>query len=300
MATKLTSFLSTNIRDATSAGRTLLTAANAGAQRTALDAQQTLVSGTNIKTINGNSLLGSGNVTISATPAGSGTEIQYKNGSSLGAISGSSVSGSNVTFGGTVRATTSLIIDTGNSFTDYTLTRNGTTGLLSISSPQGGEFSGVAVSALSFDYIMSNANYRDFYVRFGANDVARYLIQRNGATGILDINGNQVGFNGLNLMENSEVYFDARPLRIGIYNDWTDTSNYERVGIEWSSNVCTMQMQAAGTGTRRDFNLILRPSSSLTPANNGDLAIQATSNTSLTFKYKGSDGTVRSGSITLS
>jgi hypothetical protein len=46
-------------------------------------------------------------------------------------------------------------------------------------------------------------------------------------------------------------------------------------------------------------NLILKPNASITPAANGDLAIQATSNTSLTFKYKGSDGTVRSGSITL-
>lgn len=41
-------------------------------------------------------------------------------------------------------------------------------------------------------------------------------------------------------------------------------------------------------------------SSSVTPSNNGDLMFQATSDTSLTFKYKGSDGTVRSGSITLS
>lgn len=31
----------------------------------------------------------------------------------------------------------------------------------------------------------------------------------------------------------------------------------------------------------------------------GNLVIQATSNTSLTFKYRGSDGVVRSGSITL-
>ena len=46
--------------------------------------------------------------------------------------------------------------------------------------------------------------------------------------------------------------------------------------------------------------LTLKPVASTTPANNGDLQIQATSNTSLTFKYKGSDGTVRSGSITLS
>lgn len=50
------------------------------------------------------------------------------------------------------------------------------------------------------------------------------------------------------------------------------------------------------TGTTPVFN----PASSVTPANNGNLVIQATSNTSLTFKLKGSDGTVRSGSITLS
>jgi hypothetical protein len=42
------------------------------------------------------------------------------------------------------------------------------------------------------------------------------------------------------------------------------------------------------------------PGASVTPANNGDVTWQLTSNTSLTFKAKGSDGTVRSGSVTLS
>ena len=42
------------------------------------------------------------------------------------------------------------------------------------------------------------------------------------------------------------------------------------------------------------------PASSVTPVDNGDLVIEATSNTSLTFRYKGSDGTVRSASLTLS
>jgi hypothetical protein len=42
------------------------------------------------------------------------------------------------------------------------------------------------------------------------------------------------------------------------------------------------------------------PSASITPTNNGDLVVEATSNTSLTFKYKGSDGTVRTASLTLS
>lgn len=46
--------------------------------------------------------------------------------------------------------------------------------------------------------------------------------------------------------------------------------------------------------------LILHPGSTVTPANNGELVIEATSNTTLTFKLKGTDGTVRSGTLTLS
>lgn len=40
--------------------------------------------------------------------------------------------------------------------------------------------------------------------------------------------------------------------------------------------------------------------SSITPINNGELVFEATSDTTITVKYKGSDGTVRSGTITLS
>lgn len=47
-------------------------------------------------------------------------------------------------------------------------------------------------------------------------------------------------------------------------------------------------------------DIVLSPASSATPANNGNLVIEATSNTSVTFKLKGSDGVVRSGAITLS
>ena len=49
--------------------------------------QAALVSGTNIKTINSNSLLGSGDLTIATSPAGSNTEIQYNNSGSFGASS---------------------------------------------------------------------------------------------------------------------------------------------------------------------------------------------------------------------
>lgn len=60
-------------------------ATSAPAARAALSAQETLVSGTNIKTVNGNNLLGSGNLTINATPAGSSTQIQFNNAGAFGA-----------------------------------------------------------------------------------------------------------------------------------------------------------------------------------------------------------------------
>ena len=49
--------------------------------------QAALVSGTNIKTINSNSILGSGDLAITASPAGSNTQIQYNN---SGAFAGNS------------------------------------------------------------------------------------------------------------------------------------------------------------------------------------------------------------------
>ena len=52
-------------------GNVNITAANVGAQ-------QTLVSGTNIKTINNESLLGSGNISISATGAVTGVKGNSK------------------------------------------------------------------------------------------------------------------------------------------------------------------------------------------------------------------------------
>ena len=45
--------------------------------------QDTLVSGTNIKTLNNTSLLGSGNITLNATPSGVAGAIQFSNGSAF-------------------------------------------------------------------------------------------------------------------------------------------------------------------------------------------------------------------------
>lgn len=47
----------------------------------------------------------------------------------------------------------------------------------------------------------------------------------------------------------------TNPQSYRVYNTFTDSSNYERFGINWASNLLTLVNEAAGTGTLRVFNL---------------------------------------------
>ena len=71
---------------------------------------------------------------------------------------------------------------------------------------------------------------------------------------------------------------------------------YNAVGLGSNSSVignsATLTFKAFGTP-------ILTPAASSVPTVNGELTVEATSNTSLTFRLKGTDGTVRSASLTL-
>jgi hypothetical protein len=62
-----------------------------------------------------------------------------------------------------------------------------------------------------------------------------------------------------------------------------------------AAHVCVTAGTPGTWGTIPVFGL-----DSVTPANNGDLVVECTSNTQLTFKYKGSDGVVRSNTLALS
>jgi hypothetical protein len=83
-------------------------------------------------------------------------------------------------------------------------------------------------------------------------------------------------------------------------------------GNPWDTVDLALRRSSAGVvevnngtaGTFRDLrvrNTIQRSgiATTVTPATNGDLVIEQTSDTSITFKMKGSDGTVRSASLTL-
>lgn len=92
---------------------------------------------------------------------------------------------------------------------------------------------------------------------------------------------------------NTGVYFsgaDAMGLSTGGAHALHIDSS-QRIGIGTQSPAYDVQVIG---------DVVTRPSASILPATIGDLVVEATNNTTLTFKLKGSDGTVRSATLTLS
>lgn len=69
----------------------------------------------------------------------------------------------------------------------------------------------------------------------------------------------------------------------------TSTTGLTNIAIESTS----------GNVIHRGGSWTIQPPASVTPATNGDLTVEATSNTTLTFKLKGTDGVVRTGTLAL-
>jgi hypothetical protein len=76
------------------------------------------------------------------------------------------------------------------------------------------------------------------------------------------------------------------------------TSEQLRLGYD-AATYAACTVNAAGE-LKIAAPLAWRPPASYTPVVNGDLTVEATSNTTLTFRLKGTDGTVRSAALTLS
>lgn len=84
-------------------------------------------------------------------------------------------------------------------------------------------------------------------------------------------------------LSNYALYMSAGDIFSSTAQTWTLGGNLTISGADISTN----------------GNLTIKPGSSVTPANNGELTFQATSNTSVTVKLKGTDGIVRSAVLTL-
>jgi hypothetical protein len=96
-------------------------------------------------------------------------------------------------------------------------------------------------------------------------------------------------------------------MNIGLYgnavNGATNYALYMSAGDIFSAAAQTWTLGGKLTITGADIqtsgNLTIKPGSAVTPVNLGEMTFQATSNTTVTIKLKGSDGIVRTADITL-
>ena len=177
--------------------------------------------------------------TLTLTPTGSCTTVQLE----LGSV----FSGYTATTGTAVTTTNNINVPSGGmTIANQILEGNGTNNLPSYS------FSSFPTYGMYFDNTAGIAFTHSANVSFGTrtNFLAIPSTSSLGWTngnlgGTLDTIITRDAANTL-AQRNST---NAQTFRL--YNSFTDSSNYERLGINWSSNTATIQTENAGTGTRR-------------------------------------------------
>lgn len=96
-------------------------------------------------------------------------------------------------------------------------------------------------------------------------------------------------------------YRNVAGLRFGWVASATDATQSIDTAIGRNA-AGVVEVNNGTAGTLRDIKVrqaVQSPQASVSPAANGEMVVEATSNTTLTFKLKGSDGTVRSATLTL-
>lgn len=144
----------------------------------------------------------------------------------------------------------------------------------------------------------------------GADDLALYY---DGTQGVIDSTGGLQINDTLDLAGTpayDAITFGSADRGIGVSGTgdlvfWANASDVIAFGSD--SRIGAKYVTIDIGNSRLDVDLDMDvdgpiefiPDASATPSNNGDLVVEATSNTTLTFKLKGTDGTVRSGTLTL-
>lgn len=138
--------------------------------------------------------------------------------------------------------------------------------------------------------VYKNGDGVETYSRDYANDTLNSTLLAN-LSGLSGTSGYVIQFTGASTVQAFNIF--------GTENTWTASQVMRAIKFAADS---TYDVGETGTRARVGYfdDMSLRPASSRTPAANGDVEIELTNNTTLTFKAKGSDGTVRSGTVTLS
>lgn len=133
------------------------------------------------------------------------------------------------------------------------------------------------------------------FAQIADNILIEYSSNDSDYTTLLNATGNE-NFNVSRV--GKSFYGSFRYIRITVSNDAPKATNISRI-YAFTGNLQGQAWLSRIGGTLYG-DLIQRPGASVAPVNNGEVVVEFTNNTTLTFKAKGSDGTVRSGTVTLS
>lgn len=234
--------------------------------------QAPLVSGTNIKTVNGSSLLGSGDLTVSASAGGANTQVQFNNSGELGGDAGLTY---NSTTGGLTLS--GKTVTTSNPVIDASQTWNN---------------SGVTFTGIKFNVTDTASAAGSLLMDLRVGGVSRFAVRKNGsaflsssdptsstnfATSSYNLNiqvysgsgfdfstnagfrtpgGLAIGTNFTNVVRIDRDADNILAQRNGVnaqtnrlYGTYTDASNYRRLTKTMSAaGVAEIKPEGAGTG----------------------------------------------------
>ena len=251
--------------------------------------QAPLVSGTSIKTVNGNSLLGSGDLTVSASAAGSDTQVQFNNSGALGGDAGLAYNATTkaLTVGGGTVTTSNPVIDAsqtwnavGTTFTGVKFNATNTASaagslLMDLQVGGAGKLAVRKDGAILTD---GGAAYKAT-MKYGADAggggsfyIGRITLEDQvmlGAYGLTLGNSTFLSFksgavDGANF---GDVYLHrdaantlaqrngANAQEFRLYNTYPDASNTEYCRFKWDTNVLKIGTFKTGTGAARALEL---------------------------------------------
>lgn len=176
------------------------------------------------------------------------------------------------------------------------------------------------VGRLQYDHVNDTFHFWTAGVdRVQIDSTGALIASKNGGGSIITAARNATQYISLGsyVANNVTSYSDPALAKTLALNSTTDTSNTAvsggTIGIEFQmrgSKVAFVDSggtwilgpgtpDASGAKFQVDGGVRFRPAASATPITNGDLIFEATSNTSLKLKLKGTDGTVRAVTLTL-
>ena len=173
------------------------------------------------------------------SPGGSSTQLQYNNSGAFAGISGATTNGTSVTF-----TTGNLLV------TDVKASATGGVQVLSDTGSVVALFGAASGTSATFYGSVNLDTMTAGSILFAG---ASGLISQDNASLFFDNTNNRIGF--LTTAPTHTVTLASTSTGFAIYNTADQTTNYERLLMQWTGNVFVIQPGVGGTGTNRQLRV---------------------------------------------